>query len=68
MKKLTVRELALCGVLAAVYAVITLAIAPFAYGPIQFRISEALCVLPFFVPVYSQRLCPWAYLRMQLRK
>ena len=53
MKKLTVRELALCGVLAAVYAVITLAIAPFAYGPIQFRISEALCVLPFFAPVTS---------------
>lgn len=53
MKKLTTRDLAFCGVIAALYAVITLAIAPFAYGPIQFRISEALCVLPFFVPVSS---------------
>ena len=53
MKKLTTRDLAFCGVIAALYAVITLAIAPFAYGPIQFRISEALCVLPFFVPVTS---------------
>ena len=53
MKKLTTRDLAFCGVIAALYAVITLASAPFAYGPIQFRISEALCVLPFFVPVTS---------------
>ena len=51
MKKITVRELALCGVLAAVYAVVTIATASFAYGPIQFRIAEALCVLPFFAPV-----------------
>ncbi|MGO5115706.1 QueT transporter family protein [Candidatus Avoscillospira sp. LCP25S3_F1] len=53
MKKLTTRDLAFCGVIAALYAVITLAIAPFAYGPVQFRISEALCVLPFFAPVTS---------------
>lgn len=53
MKKLTTRDLAFCGVIAALYAVITLAVAPFAYGPVQFRISEALCVLPFFVPVTS---------------
>lgn len=53
MKKLTVRELAFCGVLAAVYAVVTMATASFAYGPIQFRITEALCVLPFFAPVTS---------------
>lgn len=53
MKKLTIRELAFCGVLAAVYAVVTMATASFAYGPIQFRITEALCVLPFFAPVTS---------------
>ncbi len=53
MKKITVRELALCGVLAAVYAGVTLATASFAYGPIQFRIAEALCVIPFFAPVTS---------------
>ena len=51
MRKLTVREMAMCGVLAALYAAITLATASFAYGPIQFRIAEALCILPFFAPV-----------------
>lgn len=53
MKKLTVRELTLCGVLAALYAVITVSTASFAYGPIQFRIADALCVLPVFAPVTS---------------
>lgn len=45
--------LALNGVLAALYAVITLATASFAYGPIQFRVADALCVLPFFAPSTS---------------
>ena len=44
------RRLAACGIIAAVYAALTLAIAPFAYGPVQCRISEALCVLPFIAP------------------
>lgn len=53
MKKLNLREIALCGVLAALYAGITIATASFAYGPIQFRVADALCVLPFFLPVSS---------------
>lgn len=36
--------------IAAIYTALTVAFAPVAYGPIQFRISEALCVLPFFTP------------------
>lgn len=36
--------------IAAVYTVLTLAFAPIAFGPIQFRISEALCILPYFTP------------------
>ena len=35
-------------VIAALYAAITLLIAPIGSGAIQCRISEALCVLPFF--------------------
>lgn len=38
---------ALCG---AAYAVLTMLLAPISYGAIQFRLSEALCVLPWFVP------------------
>lgn len=36
--------------IAAIYTALTAAFAPVAYGPIQFRISEALCILPFFTP------------------
>jgi len=38
------------GIIAALYFAITVAVAPVAYGPLQIRISEALCVLPFFTP------------------
>ena len=37
-------------VIAAIYVVLTLNFMPISYGPIQFRISEALCVLPYFTP------------------
>ena len=38
------------GIIAAVYIVITLLVAPIAYGPIQFRIPEALTMLAFIDP------------------
>jgi uncharacterized membrane protein len=41
------------GLIAAIYAVITIAIAPLGYGPIQFRISEVLVLLAFIDPVYT---------------
>ena len=34
--------------IAAVYAILTLIFAPISYGPVQFRISEALTILPYF--------------------
>ncbi len=49
MKKKT-EYLAKTAVIAALYAVLTYAVAPIAYGPIQFRISEALTILPIFCP------------------
>ena len=36
--------------IAAIYVVLTLIFAPFSYGEIQVRISEALTVLPYFTP------------------
>ena len=36
--------------IAAVYIVLTIVFAPISFGPVQFRISEILCVLPFFTP------------------
>ncbi len=41
--------LARSAMIAAAYAVLTLAFPAFSYGPIQLRISEALCILPFFM-------------------
>ena len=40
--------LARSGVTAALYALLTLALAPISYGLVQCRVSEAMCVLPWF--------------------
>lgn len=34
--------------IAAVYVVLTLIFQPISFGPVQFRVSEALCILPYF--------------------
>ena len=47
------REVVLVAVVAALYAVMTIAIAPLSYGPIQFRVSEVLKVLVLFDPWLS---------------
>ena len=44
------RILALSAMLAAAYAALTVALAPISYGAVQFRVSEALTILPFFLP------------------
>ena len=49
--KLSTRKLTACAVLAALYAALTLLLAPIAYGNVQVRVSEALTVLPFLAPV-----------------
>jgi len=38
------------GIIASLYAVITIALAPISYGPVQVRVSEALTVLPYLTP------------------
>ena len=43
-------KLAKTGVVACVYAVATMLIAPLSYGSIQLRFSEALTILPLFMP------------------
>lgn len=45
-----VKFLAHAAIIAALYAVLTVALAPISYGLLQVRISEALTVLPFFTP------------------
>ncbi len=52
----TTRKLALSAVVAAVYAVLTLFLAPISFSSVQFRISEVLCILPWFFPCTTQGL------------
>ncbi|MDR1204549.1 MAG: QueT transporter family protein [Peptococcaceae bacterium] len=47
---MNVRRMARGAVIAALYAAVTLALAPFSFGPAQLRASEALTVLPVFFP------------------
>ena len=45
MKKITTRQIALNGVVAGLYVAITILTASFAYGNIQFRVADAMCLL-----------------------
>ena len=51
-KKLSVRRLVRCAVIAAVYVVVCLVLAPLSYGAVQVRVAEALCLLPVFGAEY----------------
>ena len=50
MKKNKIRNLTHASLIGAIYIVLTLLFRPISYGPIQLRISETLCVLPYFTP------------------
>lgn len=50
MKQKTVRFIVQAGVIAALYAALTLALAPIGFGQIQFRAAEALTILPIYTP------------------
>ncbi|MBR1602772.1 MAG: QueT transporter family protein [Synergistaceae bacterium] len=45
----TNRRLILSALIAALYAALTIALEPISYGPLQFRVSEALTLLPFYM-------------------
>lgn len=44
------RKLAFAGMIAALYAVVTLLLRPISYGEMQVRVSEALTLLPILTP------------------
>ncbi|MEG1429683.1 MAG: QueT transporter family protein, partial [Hydrogenoanaerobacterium sp.] len=50
MKKINTKNITACAVIAAVYIVLSLAFAPISFGAVQFRVSEALTLLPVFSP------------------
>ena len=48
MKLFSTRRLCRAGIIAALYVALTYAFMPFAFGPVQIRPAEALCILPLF--------------------
>ena len=48
--QMTTRKLTSIALIAAAYVAITMLLVPISYGPIQFRVSEVLAILPFFFP------------------
>ena len=52
MKKIDTRRIAIYGMVAALYAVLTIVLMPYSYYGVQFRISEALVLLCFYKKGY----------------
>ena len=52
MRKITSKQLSLAGIVGALYAVLAIfgSVFGITFGPVQCRFSEALCVLPFYLP------------------
>lgn len=48
MVRPAISQITLAGAVAALYAVLTLALAPISFGVYQVRVAEALTILPFF--------------------
>ena len=48
--KINTRKLVTAAIIGALYAVLTMVLSPISYGPIQMRVSEVLCILPYFLP------------------
>ena len=52
MKENLPSRLVKTALIAAIYAVLTIILAPISYGPVQFRLSEILVLLAFIDPIY----------------
>ena len=50
LKELNAKNLATTGIISAIYTALTLILMPISFGAVQFRISEALTLLPLFYP------------------
>lgn len=48
--KFNIKFITRAGIVAAIYCVLTLILEPVSFGIFQFRLSEALTILPFFMP------------------
>lgn len=44
------KKLTRAAIIAAAYFALTMLLAPISFGAVQFRLSEAMCILPYFFP------------------
>ncbi len=56
--KTNTQKLVIAALVGAAYAALTILLAPISFGIVQFRVSEALCILPAFLPCTAWGL--WA--------
>jgi len=52
LKENITKKLVKAALVAAIYAALTIVLAPISYGPVQFRLSEVLVLLAFIDPFY----------------
>lgn len=50
MKKPDTKFIVKAGIVAAIYAVLTIIFRELSYGPVQYRIADAMTILPIFMP------------------
>ncbi len=50
MKRIPVKKIAYSAVVSAMYFALTVLLQPISFGPVQFRLSEALVMLPYIMP------------------
>ena len=62
MRKFTIRDLTLAALIAAVYAVLTVALPIPQYSGVQLRVAEAMTVLPFLFPAATPGLVVGCFL------
>lgn len=48
--RIDTKRLTIASVIAAGYFALTVLLAPISFGALQFRVSEVLCILPYFFP------------------
>lgn len=48
--KISTQQIAVCGLIAAIYTTLGIVFAPIGFGPIQVRVAEAMTILPVFTP------------------
>ncbi len=55
-RKITAKDIAITGITAALYCVLTVLIAPLSYGAIQLRFSEIMVLLAYINPIFAPGL------------